>query len=384
MTRIHVYNGRISCGGQVMEEAILVLEGARIAAIETGSDLGVGPASASHALDLEGGWLLPGFIDTQVNGGGGVLFNTAPTPEGIAAIGAAHATFGTTAFLPTLVSAEPATIARALEAVDIAIARGVPGVVGIHVEGPFINPVRKGIHAEANLRRLEPALLDLLTAPHRGKVLLTLAPELADPADLERLASAGVILSAGHSDASLDEARRGFAHGITGVTHLFNAMAPLHHRAPGLIGAALDDDAIWCGLIADGLHLTPEIVRLAVRVKGPDKIMLVTDAMPPVGNGGHPFVLDGQEIRMVDGRCTDAAGTLAGSGLDMASALRNAVRFTGLDVVRAATMASASPARFLGLADELGRIEVGFKADFVVLDADLALRQTWISGQRAA
>lgn len=382
MTRLHVFNGHVACDGEVTQEAVLVLAEDRIADIETGSD--IRPDTCDQSLDLEGGWLLPGFIDTQVNGGGGVLFNDCPTLEGIAAIGAAHAAFGTTAFLPTLVSAQPETIARALEALDAGIERGIPGLVGIHVEGPFINPRRKGIHAEENLRRLDPALMDLLTTPRRGKVVVTLAPELADPADLERLSAAGVILSAGHSDATVEQARAGFAHGITGVTHLFNAMTPLHHRAPGLIGAALDDDAVWCGLIADGLHLAPEIVRLAVRVKGRERIMLVTDAMPPVGNGGKPFHLNGEEISVRDGRCTDAKGTLAGSGLDMAAAVRNTVHFTGLDVASAAEMATASPASFLGLASRQGRLAAGLRADFVLLDTDLVPRQTWIGGKPVA
>lgn len=321
---------------------------------------------------------MPGFIDTQVNGGGGVLFNDSPSVEGIAAIGAAHARFGTTGFLPTLISAAPEVIARALDAVDEAILAGVPGVLGIHIEGPFINAARKGIHVAGRLRRLDAAMLDVLTRPRRGKVLLTLAPERVALEDIAALASAG------HSDATEAEARAGFAAGITGVTHLFNAMSPLHHRAPGLVGAALDEDSVWCGLIADGVHCLPTALRLVLKAKPGAKVMLVTDAMPGIGNGGAPFVLDGREIFVRDGICTDAAGTLAGSGLDMASAVRNLVAMTGCKLSPASCMASGSPAEFLGLGDERGTLAPGQRADFVVLDSALAPLRTWIGARRIA
>lgn len=378
MTVLHVCNGHVLVGEAVVDQAWLTLAGENVAAI----DLTAPDASVDATIDLAGGWLAPGFIDVQVNGGGGVLFNDTPTAQGIAAIGAAHRAFGTTAFLPTLISDGPDVIVKALDALDAAMEAGVPGLVGIHVEGPFLNPRRKGIHSEHKLCRLDPAMLEVLCAPRRARVMLTLAPELADPADLDRLAAAGVLLSAGHSDATEEEARRGFAHGITGVTHLFNAMSPLLHRAPGMVGTALDSDDVWCGIIVDGVHVAPTALRLALRAKGPEKLMLVTDAMPGVGNGGKPFRLDGREIFVRDGICTDAAGTLAGSGLDMATAVRNTVAMGKVDPAVAIGMASASPAAFLGLAHERGSLEAGKRADFVVLDAGLTAVQTWIGGQR--
>lgn len=379
MMILHVFNGHIPVPNAVLSEARITIEGDRIVAIDA-----FGQGQADESIDLEQGWLLPGFIDAQVNGGGGVLFNDTPTPEGIAAIGAAHVRYGTTAFLPTLISAEPSVIARGLDAVDEAIVAGVPGVVGIHVEGPFINPRRKGIHAEERLIPLGEETMALLTAPRKGRVMVTLAPELADPTDLAKLAAAGVILSAGHSDATAEQAASGFAHGITGVTHLFNAMAPLHHRAPGLIGAAFDDDAVWCGVIADGVHVLPSVLRLTLKAKSPERVMLVTDAMPGVGNEGAPFHLDGHEIFVRDGICTDAAGTLAGSGLDMAGAVRNIVAMTGIAVPVAARMAAATPAAFLGLGGDYGSLEPGYRADFALLDSALRPTQTWIGGRRFA
>jgi N-acetylglucosamine-6-phosphate deacetylase len=376
MSAMFVCNGKLLTADGVLPSARLVVADGHVAALEAAS----APQPGDSVVDLAGGWLLPGFIDTQVNGGGGVLFNDVPSVEGIAAIAAAHARFGTTALLPTLISDRPEAIARALDAVDAAIDAGVPGVVGVHIEGPFINARRRGIHLEERLRRLDPAMVELLCRPRRGVVMLTLAPELAAPADIAALAAAGVRLSAGHTDATFDEAQAGFASGITGVTHLFNAMSPLLHRAPGVVGAALDNDAVFCGVIADGVHVAAPALRLALRAKGRDRLMLVTDAMPGVGNGGAPFLLDGREIFVTDGKCTDAAGTLAGSGLDMATALRNMVSMAGASVADAAHMASATPAAYLGLGPDYGAIAQGQRADFVALDAHLSPLQTWIGG----
>lgn len=381
MTSLIVRHGRIVAADRVLPEARIEMLGDRIAAIRAPRPED-GPAD--REIDLRGGWLLPGFIDTQVNGGGGVLFNDAPTAQGIAAIGAAHARFGTTGFLPTLISDRPEVIAKALDAVDGAMAAGVPGVLGIHIEGPFINAARKGIHLEERLRPLDRAMIEVLVRPRRGVVMVTLAPELTDPADLAHLAAAGVLISAGHTDASFEQASAGFSAGITGVTHLFNAMSPLLHRAPGMVGAALDHDEVFCGIIADGVHVAGPALRLALRAKGAERLMLVSDAMPGVGNGGQPFLLDGREIFVKDGVCTDVHGTLAGSGLDMAGALRNMVALGRTDVPTASLMASATPAAFLGLGDTHGTLAPGKRADFVILGADLQPRQTWIGGGEMA
>lgn len=371
---LRFHNGRVALADGVV--------GAADIAVADGAITSVSPASASRAdavIDLEGGWLLPGFVDTQVNGGGGILFNDHVDVESIAAIGEAHARFGTTAFLPTLISDTAQQIAAALAAVDAAIDAGVPGVIGIHIEGPFINEVKRGIHEAHRIRRLDAAMLALLTAPRRGKVMLTLAPELCDEEDIRTLVAHGVIVSAGHSDATYGEAQRAIAAGLTGFTHLFNAMSPLHHRDPGAVGAAFDSDA-WCGLIVDDVHLHPAVVRLAVKAKGVDRLMLVTDAMPSVGTDDSEFTLQGKRIAVKDGVCIFEDGTLAGTHLDMASALRKTVEVTGLPVPDAAIMASATPAAFLSLSDSHGTIAPGRRADFVWLDATLSPRETWIGG----
>ena len=375
--RIRVANGHIVAGRAVLPAATIHVEQGRILTIDTRIE-------GRAEIDLDGGWLVPGFIDTQVNGGGGVLFNDDIGVEAIAAIGAAHAKFGTTAFLPTLISDSPDRIAAALDAADAAMTARVPGVVGVHIEGPFINAARRGIHEAARIRPLDSELLALLSRPRAGKVMLTVAPELVGVENIRALASAGVLVCAGHSDATYDETMAAVAAGMTGFTHLFNAMSPLTHRAPGMVGGALDSPGTWCGLIVDNAHLHPATVRIAIRAKGPDRIMLVTDAMPSVGTSEDHFILQGKRIEVHDGVCTYADGTLAGSDLDMATAFRNAAAITGLppgDVVR---MSSESAAGFLGLSASHGTLAPGRRADWVVLDAGLTPRETWIGGERVS
>lgn len=364
MTRFRFANGRVVTGAGVLEGAEIHVDGGRINRI--------GPfEQPGDEIDLAGGWIMPGFIDVQVNGGGGVLFNDRPDVEGIAAIGDAHARLGTTAFLPTLISDDIERVANALDAVDAAIDADVPGVVGVHIEGPVLNPERKGIHETGKLRPLDSDLLDLLTQPRRGRVLVTLAPELVSADDLAKLVAAGVIVSAGHSDADYETAIAAFARGVTGVTHLFNAMSPLNHRAPGLVGAALDDPRPWCGLIVDGMHVSPAVLRIAMRARPFERMMLVTDAMPSVGAAEKNFVLQGKPIRVDAGRCLDGEGRLAGSDLDMPTAIANCVEFLRLTPDRAAAMASAHPAAFLRLSHERGALAPGLRADWVQLDANL-------------
>ncbi|WP_109806203.1 N-acetylglucosamine-6-phosphate deacetylase [Sphingosinithalassobacter portus] len=338
---------------------------------------------AAGAVDLDGGWLLPGFIDTQVNGGGGVLFNDAMSVEAIATIGRAHRRFGTTAFMPTLISDEPDRIAAALDAVDAAIAAGVPGLVGIHVEGPFINVERRGIHEARRIRKIDQEAIDLLTRPRAGKVIVTLAPEKCDLDAVRALVAHGVIVSIGHSDAAYEQAQAAMDAGAIGVTHLYNAMSPLAHRAPGVVGAALDDHRVWAGLIVDRVHVHPAAVRIAIAAKGADRIMLVTDAMSSIGTSNRSFDLQGKAIHIRDGSCFYADGTLAGSNLDMATAFRNTVAITGMRPDAVAPMSAGNAARFLGLSERYGTIAEGQRADWTWLSADMQPRGTWIAGTSA-
>lgn len=369
-----IIDARIVTPDGIVEGGTLVIAGGRIASVSPG-----GAAVEGTVLDARGGWLLPGFIDTQVNGGGGVLFNDAPTVETIATIGDAHAAYGTTGFLPTLISDDLEVIDAAMRAVESAIEQGVPGVMGIHVEGPFIADARKGIHNPDKFRRLTADSIALLGGLKHGRTLVTLAPELCDTADIRALVAAGVIVAAGHTDATYREMRDAMDAGVTGFTHLFNAMSPLQHRAPGVVGAALDDDDSYCGIIVDGHHVDPVALRIAMRARPLDRFMLVTDAMPTVGSDRKSFMLGDTAITVRDGVCVGPDGTLAGSDLDMAQALRNAVAMTGLDVAQAATMAATAPARFMGLRDR-GALRVGAFADLVWLGRGLAVKAVWREG----
>ena len=372
---VKLINGQVLTPAGLRDDVCVVVEQGRITAVGP-PDLT--PDGDPH--DLGGQILAPGFIDTQVNGGGGVLFNDDPSVEGVAAIGAAHRRFGTTGFLPTLISDDLDVIDRAIDAVEAAIAQGIPGVLGIHIEGPFLNARRKGIHDASKFRQLEDDQIDRLTRLKGGRTLVTLAPEMTTPDMIRRLVGAGAVVSAGHTDADYAATTAALAAGMTGFTHLFNAMSQLNNRAPGVVGAALENQDAWCGVIVDGRHVDPVVLKLALRCRPADRFMLVTDAMPGVGGADDHFHLQGRRITVSDGVCRDENGVLAGSNLDMASAVRNAVSLLGVDLGTAASMASRAPAAFLGLDDARGSIVPGQAADFVVLNTDLTATATWIAG----
>ena len=359
------------------DDLAVLIEGERIAALLPHDHAAV---RAAPVHELAGALLLPGFIDVQVNGGGGALFNAAPTVATIRTIGAAHRRFGTTGFLPTLISDSVDTMRAALAAVEQAFDEGVPGLLGIHLEGPYLAPARKGVHDPKWFHLPGEEELALLCAPHRGVRLVTLAPERVPHETIARLAAAGVIVNAGHTAADHATIRAALAAGVRGFTHLFNAMTPLGSREPGVVGAALEDAGSWCGIIADGHHVHPASLRVAIAAKPRGKMLLVTDAMPPVGADDPRYVLNGETITVKDGICQTAQGVLAGSALDMASAVRNTVQMLGLPLDEAARMASTYPADFLGLGASHGRIAVGCRADLVALDDDCRVRRSWIGG----
>jgi N-acetylglucosamine-6-phosphate deacetylase len=379
--RSALLNGRVLTGEGLVSGTVVLISGSRIEAL---TDLKDPRCRGAVMVDLEGQLLLPGFIDVQVNGGGGVLFNDDPSLESIQAIGAAHRRFGTTGFMPTLISDDLDAIGQAIAAVQSALDSGFPGVLGIHIEGPFLNWARRGVHDPKHLRVLESGLVSLLCRLRSGRTLLTLAPEMTTTDMIAALTKAGVLISAGHSNATYAETTAAIAHGVRGFTHLFNAMARLEPRQPGIVGAALYDAGTWCGIIVDGHHVDPVMLKLALRCKRHDRFMLITDAMPPVGSSLSSFVLQGKTITVADGVCSDASGTLAGTALDMATAVRNAVSLLDLDIAEAARMASEYPAEFLGLGSELGRIAPGYRANLALLNDDLEVQRTWIEGVASA
>ncbi len=371
-------NGRVLTHQGFRDDLAVVVEGDRIADLMPHGDAQIG-AAKTH--DLRGAYLLPGFVDCQVNGGGGALFNNSPDVEALRVIGKAHRRFGTTAWLPTLISDDADRMRQAIAAVRDAIAQGVPGVIGIHLEGPYLAPARKGTHDARKFRTPDADEIALATSLDNGRTLITLAPEQVSPQDIRAFVARGAIVAAGHTAGSYEQIRAGLDAGVTGFTHLYNAMSPLQGREPGAVGAALEDRASWCGIIADGVHAHPASLRVALAAKPPGKVFLVTDAMPPVGADDPSYELYGETITVRDGVVRNAAGVLAGSALDMATAVRNGVQLLGLPLDEAARMASTYPAEFLGVDDQYGRIAAGYRADLVAMDSGMNVVATWIGGR---
>lgn len=377
MQTLILTNGIIFDGDTAHENLSVIIENGRVAKLA--ADGSVPSGAAVH--DLDGRLLAPGLIDLQANGGGGVLFNDAPTLETLRRIGAAHRRFGTTGFLPTLISATPEKTDQAIDAVRQAIDAGVPGVLGIHLEGPFLDPEGRGIHDDTNFTAPDEDWFQRVTRPGHGQTLLTVAPETAGPDWIRRFTDAGVTVFGGHSAASYDDTRAALEAGLSGFTHLFNAMPPFSSRAPGMVGAALEDRDSYAGMICDGFHVHPASFAVTTRAKGPDRCVLVTDAMATVGGRQTEFEWNGQTVRETGGVCRLPDGSLAGSSLDMLTAVRNAMQFAGLDRFEALQMASLNPARAIGLDGELGRIRPGYRASFVELDETMTLQGCWIDGQ---
>lgn len=379
MNSFALVNGAIllADGVRADGQAVIVANG-KIASIVDDNML---PAN-TNIVDLNGDLLSPGFVDLQVNGGGGVLFNDAPTAETIRKIAKAHYQFGTTAFLPTLISDDLDKIQAAYEAVNEAIATSVPGVVGVHIEGPFLNAHRKGIHDDEKIRRLDDAGIATMLANRPDITVMTLAPECASVAQIEKLNAAGLLLCAGHTEATYQQLSSAFDAGVIGVTHLFNAMSPLTVREPGAVGAALAHADCWCSMIVDGGHVHPVNFQLAIKAKGSlDRFILVTDAMPTVGQEKKFFYLNGQRISVLNGVCQNADGTLAGSDLDMAKAVVNASTLLGLNQNEAIALATINPATMLGLDDRFGAIACGLDASLVQIDDQGIVQRTWICGE---
>ncbi|CDZ68483.1 N-acetylglucosamine-6-phosphate deacetylase [Neorhizobium galegae bv. orientalis] len=380
-TRKAITGARIFDGTLWHEDAALVFAGGKIEAIQSTSKL---PDSIER-IDAGGGLIVPGFIDLQVNGGGGVLLNEEPTVAGLRQICAAHAKFGTTALLPTLITDTYEITSRTVEAGKQAKAEGVPGFLGLHLEGPHLSVARKGAHDPQLIRPMEEKDIELMLSC-RGvfdAMMITVAPENVAAEQAARLAQAGFMVSLGHTDTTYETAKTYAEAGVRTVTHLFNAMSPLGHRQPGVVGAALDIGSLYVGIIADGIHVHPAAMGVALRAKnGPGKIFIVTDAMSTIGTDMKSFTLNGREILRQDGRLTLADGTLAGADIDMISSVRFAHEALDLPVEEALRMASTYPAEAAYLADRKGALKPGFDADFVILTNELSMKSTWIGGAK--
>ncbi len=368
--------GRLFDGVAWRGRSVVAFDGGHIVAVEGGERL---PQGAT--VLPEGAILAPGLIDIQVNGGGGVLLNDAPTAATVATMVAAHRAHGTCGLLPTLITDDGEKL-RTLAGAAPEIAR-IGGVLGLHLEGPFINPARKGVHPAAHIRTPNDGdMAAIRTMASVLAVLVTLAPECVPEGFIARLVGLGIIVAIGHSDATAEQVAAACAEGATVVTHLYNAMSQLAGRAPGVVGAAFDDGRLTAGIICDGLHVAPANLRTAFRVMGRDRLMLVSDAMPSLGSSSAVFALHGRAITLAEGRLTAPDGTLAGAHLGMGEAVRNAVAMMGAALEDAMIMASRTPARALGIGDRYGRIAAGYAADLVALDAGGGVIATWIAGAR--
>ncbi|MDE0678942.1 MAG: N-acetylglucosamine-6-phosphate deacetylase [Gammaproteobacteria bacterium] len=369
-------NGRIVTPSGILDHGCVEVCGNLVAGV---SNSIAADRSNGDFIDLGGDYLLPGFVDVQVNGGGGLLFNDDPSAATAIGIAKAHRPFGTTSLLPTLISGDLEKIEHAIRAIDGVVRRKMPGIAGVHIEGPFLNVEKRGVHDKRKLRQLSNKAMRILTSAEHAQVVLTLAPERARLDQIAELVESGVKVCIGHTNATFEETRGALEAGVSGFTHLFNAMPAMQSRNPGVIAAALESSAC-CGVIVDGKHVHPAMLRLALRAKSDRKLMLVTDAMPVVGADIDHFYLNKQRINVADGVCLSESGTLAGAALSMIEAVKNAMTMLDLSIEEASVMASRVPCSFLGIADRTGSIAPGRRADLLRISPKFAIRQVWIDG----
>ena len=319
-------------------------------------------------IDCHGGILAPGFIDLQVNGGDNILLNGQPTTEAVLAIAAAHRRFGTTSLLPTCITDRPEVMAQAIAATRAA-RRHHPGILGIHLEGPHLSATKRGVHAAKFIRSISDADWQLYRPEADEVMLMTIAPETVSLIEISKLKSQGIIVGLGHTEVTAAQAKAAFAAGASGVTHLFNAMSGMTARQPGLSGVALDHAESYAGLIADGIHVSDEMLRLAVRAKGAERLFLVSDAMPPAAaTAPSDYSLYGETVKLEGKRCVSTDGKLSGAALTLGECVRYAIQHARIPPELALRMASTTPAEFVGLGHKLGKLLPGYQADLVLLD----------------
>lgn len=372
MTSFRLHSHRLFDGRTFVDHQVLTITDGKIVAIDS---------DTSHADEVVKGLIVPGYIDLQVNGGGGVLFNDSPSLDKLKTIIAAHSQFGTTGMLPTLITDKVEVMAQAADAMALAIAEGVPGILGIHFEGPHLSVAKKGTHVEEYIRTISDEEWKILERRDLGQILVTLAPETVAPEDIARMVSLGIKVCLGHTNADYQTAQQAIDAGADGFTHLFNAMSPIQGREPGVTGCALLNDQASCGIIIDGHHVDYTTARLALKTKPKGKVFLVTDAMSTIGTDQTEFSFFDRTVYLNDGRLTSTTGELAGAALDMATAVENAYKGLGIGLEEAIRMASQYPADYINQGDIRGNLRVGSQADFVELNEDLKVDSTWIAGQ---
>ncbi|GAA6203712.1 N-acetylglucosamine-6-phosphate deacetylase [Thalassotalea sp. SU-HH00458] len=373
MTRLRIHADKIFDGQQFYEHQVLTIEGGKVLSIDDDT------TSVDVVVQ---GMIAPGFIDLQVNGGGGVLFNDSPSLDNLKTIITAHSQFGTTGMLPTLITDKVEVMAQAADAMALAIKEAVPGILGIHFEGPHLSVAKKGTHVQEYIRTISEAEWQILERKDIGQILVTLAPETVSTDDIHRMVSLGIKVCLGHTNADFKTAQAAMDVGADGYTHLFNAMSPIESRAPGVTGCALLNDQASCGMIIDGHHVDYTTAKLALKTKPQGKVFLVTDAMSTIGTDQTEFSFFDRTVYLNDGRLTSTTGELAGAALDMATAVKNTHLGIGIVLDEAIRMASQYPADYINQGAIRGNLSVGAQADFVILNDQLGVESTWIGGQR--
>ncbi len=371
-------------GRRVLQNHALIVDGNRILDLVPEAQL----PSDLPCLDGQGRTVAPGFIDLQLNGCGGVMFNDDITADTLKTMHRTNLQSGTTSFLPTLITTTDQAMEVSMALVAQYRQQQPYQVLGLHLEGPYLNAKRGGIHSQAYIRAADRAMINHIAQAGPEVVkLVTLAPEVVSSEHIRQLAEAGILVSAGHSEASFEEALVGFEAGVSMVTHLFNAMSGWQGRSPGLVGAALSQADVYAGVIVDGHHVHYSSVGLAHRVKQ-DHLVLVTDATPPVGTTLESFVIGGQEVFYRDGKCVSADGTLGGAALTLIAAIENCVRRVGIPLAEALRMATLYPARAIGVDHQLGLLSPGYQANIALFDADTftvkgVIDQGWLAWSTA-
>lgn len=370
--------GRIFTGHKILDNHAVVIADGLIERVCPLEDLPAG----IETRDVGGAIIAPGFIDLQLNGCGGVQFNddiAAISVETLQIMQKANEKSGCTSFLPTLITSTDELMKRAVEVMRAYLAQNANQALGLHLEGPWLNPLKKGTHDPALIRAPDQELVDFLCANADVITKITLAPEKVDAAIIRQLRAAGIVISAGHSHGTYEEAAAGIDAGVTFATHLYNAMPATSGREPGLIGALFDSPDVWCGVIADGLHVHYANIRNAKRIKG-DKLILVTDATAPAGASIDRFIFAGKTIYYRNGLCVDENGTLSGSALTMIEAVENSVEHVGISLNETLRMATLYPARAMGVDNQLGSIEAGKVANLTVFTRDYKIIRTIVNG----
>ncbi|EHD2234026.1 N-acetylglucosamine-6-phosphate deacetylase [Vibrio vulnificus] len=369
-------NCKIYTGSDVLSEHALIIENDLITSIVPAADL----PSGIEVKDLAGANVSPGFIDLQLNGCGGVMLNDEITAETMQIMHEANLKSGCTSFLPTLITSSDADMRAAITAAREYHAKYKNQSLGLHLEGPYLNVMKKGIHSVDHIRPSDTSMVDFICENADVVAKVTLAPELNDPEHIEKLRNAGIVVSIGHTNATYAEARKGFEAGITFATHLFNAMTPMVGREPGVVGAIYDTPDVYAGIIADGFHVDYANIRIAHKIKG-EKLVLVTDATAPAGANMDYFIFVGKKVYYRDGKCVDENGTLGGSALTMIEAVENTVEHVGIALDEALRMATLYPAKAIGVDGYLGRIKKGYIANLTIFDRDFNVKATVVNGQ---